>query len=46
MIQCKAEECGITNVAHFYHIGAKENNRNPIVEALLTNYIPKTETPL
>lgn len=23
---------------HFYHVGAKEVNRNPIVEALLTNY--------
>lgn len=23
---------------HFYHIGAKEQNRNPMVEALLTNY--------
>ena len=25
---------------HFYHVGAKEENRNPIVEALLTNYEP------
>ena len=23
---------------HFYHVGAKEKNRNPVVEALLTNY--------
>ena len=23
---------------HFYHVGAKETNRNPVVEALLTNY--------
>lgn len=23
---------------HFYHVGAKEKNRNPITEALLTNY--------
>lgn len=23
---------------HFYHVGAKEANRNPMVEALLTNY--------
>ena len=23
---------------HFYHVGAKETNRNPIIEALLTNY--------
>lgn len=25
---------------HFYHVGAKETNRNPMVEALLTNYLP------
>lgn len=25
---------------HFYHVGAKETNRKPMVEALLTNYIP------
>ena len=25
---------------HFYHIGAKESNRNPVVEALLMNYVP------
>lgn len=23
---------------HFYHVGAKESNRNPMIEALLTNY--------
>ncbi|MGN0746136.1 MAG: DNA adenine methylase [Aristaeellaceae bacterium] len=23
---------------HFYHVGAKEKNRNPVIEALLTNY--------
>lgn len=27
---------------HFYHLGAKEENRNPMYEALLTNYIPTT----
>lgn len=26
---------------HFYHVGAKEANRNAILEALLTNYIPE-----
>jgi len=26
---------------HFYHVGAKENNRNPVTEALLMNYSPK-----
>lgn len=24
---------------HFYHIGGKEENRNPVIEALVTNYI-------
>ncbi len=24
---------------HFYHVGAREKNRNPIIEALLTNYM-------
>ena len=30
--------CNKINIEHFYHIGAKENNRNAIIEALLTNY--------
>lgn len=30
--------CIKTNFEHFYHLGAKETNRNSIVEALLTNY--------
>lgn len=25
---------------HFYHVGAKEDNRNPVIEALLMNYKP------
>lgn len=25
---------------HFYHVGAKESNRNPVIEALLMNYEP------
>ena len=25
---------------HFYHVGANENNRNPMIEALVTNYQP------
>ena len=25
---------------HFYHIGAKEDNRNPMLEALVMNYDP------
>lgn len=27
---------------HFYHVGAKEENRNPVIEALLTNYVIPT----
>ena len=23
---------------HFYHVGARENNRNPMIEAIITNY--------
>ncbi len=32
-------ECNIVTLEHFYHVGAKEENRNPIIEALLTNYL-------
>lgn len=31
-------DCTKITHEHFYHIGAKETNRKPIVEALLTNY--------
>lgn len=31
-------DCQKLTKGHYYHIGAKEANRNPIVEALLTNY--------
>jgi DNA adenine methylase len=30
--------CNKINKEHFYFVGAKENNRNKIMEALLTNY--------
>lgn len=30
--------CNKIDVEHFYHIGAKEKNRNPMMEAILTNY--------
>lgn len=33
-------ECFQLTTEHFYHVGAKEKNRNPMVEALLTNYEP------
>ena len=32
------QDCEVTTKEHFYHVGAKEKNRNPVVEALLTNY--------
>lgn len=32
------KECSIITQEHFYHVGAKEKNRNPVIEALLTNY--------
>lgn len=28
---------------HFYHVGAKEDNRNPMIEALVTNFEAKIE---
>ena len=33
---------------HFYHVGAKETNRKPMLEALVTNFVPKNlhETPI
>lgn len=33
-------DCFKTTKAHFYHIGAREQNRGAVVEALLTNYDP------
>lgn len=32
--------CNKITQQHFYHVGARETNRNPITEALLTNYKP------
>lgn len=37
-------DCEKITKEHFYHVGAKETNRNPVIEALLTNYIvPKQQ---
>jgi len=33
-------DCNKITYKHFYHIGGRENNRNAITEALLTNYKP------
>jgi DNA adenine methylase len=32
------EKYNIVTTEHFYHLGAKEENRNPITEALILNY--------
>jgi DNA adenine methylase len=32
------KNCFISTKQHFYHIGAKEENRNPVYEALLANF--------
>ena len=31
-------QCHKRNIDHFYHVGAREKNRNAMTEALLTNY--------
>jgi len=33
----------IVKQEHFYHVGAQEINRQPMIEALVMNYQPKTE---
>lgn len=38
-------EFNVITREHFYHVGAKESNRKPMLEALVTNYEPhSTET--
>lgn len=37
-IQSVWHDCKKITREHFYHVGAKETNRNPIIEALLINY--------
>lgn len=38
------KECPKINVEHFYHVGASEANRKPMMEALLVNYDLKNDT--
>lgn len=38
-IQTVWSDCHKITQEHFYHVGAKEINRNPVIEALLTNYV-------
>ena len=33
-------EFNVTTRAHFYHVGANESNRKPMLEALITNFEP------
>lgn len=32
------KNCRVSTMEHFYHVGAKEDNRNAVYEALLTNF--------
>ncbi len=32
----------IVTKEHFYHVGAKEGNRNPVLEALVMNFVPSS----
>ena len=38
-------KCQIVTQEHFYHIGAKEKNRKPMIEALLINYSIDCKSP-
>lgn len=38
-------EFDILTKDHFYHVGAKESNRNPVVEALVTRFDTSTNSP-
>ncbi len=39
-VQKEWSHCHVVKKDHFYHVGAKEANRNAVVEALLLNYLP------
>ena len=39
-------DCSILTREHFYHVGASEANRNPVVEALLMNFEPEASLPV
>jgi len=36
------KDCNILTRKHFYHVGANEQHRKPMVEAIVLNYTPKT----
>ena len=37
-LKCLWSEHHVLTREHFYHVGGKEENRNPVVEALITNF--------
>ena len=39
-LQSLWSEFTVTTQEHFYHVGARETNRKPMLEALVTNYCP------
>lgn len=39
-VKCLWSEYHVLTREHFYHVGGKEENRNPVVEALVTNFRP------
>ena len=41
-LQTLWREFEVSTQAHFYHVGAREANRKPMLEALITNYPPAT----
>lgn len=40
-IESTWSDFNISTREHFYHVGGSEENRNPMIEALVTNFIPK-----
>lgn len=38
------KEFNVLTKEHFYHVGGNESNRNPVTEALVTNYVPLPNT--
>jgi DNA adenine methylase len=38
-LQTTWQQYNVVTTSHFYHLGAKETNRNAVTEALITNYV-------
>lgn len=48
-LQTLWREFTVSTQEHFYHVGAREMNRKPMLEALVTNYVPSSadsDTPI